>query len=263
LGFAVSLASVALKSTLRFGSPDRVTLPGGRQISEWSPVLLFHAALFYINRVVRRPNLLYSSMAAALILVVLAVEVDTSYVGFSFLVFGALLFEVGLRWRAASNTKGPADHTVSAGDFCLQAQIAAALGAVIALVAPRDWLALALTLALTYFRILRSHFTRPFAVPFEERWSAWGGAVAASLLAYRLIWILIPAAIDRALAFWSLAVILFELGIRRLPWTLRFAAYVTAAVAVIVGGDQFWVLQPQFRLDRLSAPGSCCSGRGQ
>jgi hypothetical protein len=63
-----------------------------------------------------------------------------------------------------------------------------------------------------------------------------------------MIWILIPVDQDRVFALFALAVVFFELGVHRLPWTLRVSAYVTAAVAVFMPmfeNHPFWVIFSQ------------------
>jgi len=53
----------------------------------WTPPALFHAFLFYVNRVLKQPNVLASSMAAALVAAVLAAEMPVGYIGASWLLF--------------------------------------------------------------------------------------------------------------------------------------------------------------------------------
>jgi uncharacterized membrane protein len=74
----------------------------GHTIWAFSPAALFHAALFYVNRILRKPNFIFSSSAAILIAAVLAVELPEAWVGTAWVLFGALLFEFNDDFRQQS-----------------------------------------------------------------------------------------------------------------------------------------------------------------
>src|SRR6202020_1765896 len=71
----------------------------GHATWNWTPPALFHAFLFYVNRVLKQPNAIASSMAAGLVAAVLAVEMPERYVGAAWLLFALALLELGLQKR--------------------------------------------------------------------------------------------------------------------------------------------------------------------
>jgi len=72
----------------------------GRSWTNWSPIAALTAAVFYVNRMLRVPEgVLYSSAAAGLVAVVLGYETPHQYLCVSWLAFAALLFELGFQFR--------------------------------------------------------------------------------------------------------------------------------------------------------------------
>ena len=72
--------------------------PWNRDWSRWSPVLLLTSAAFYFNRWRRViEGAVYSTAAATLIVIVLGFDVYSPYGAMAFLLFAAVLFELGLR----------------------------------------------------------------------------------------------------------------------------------------------------------------------
>jgi uncharacterized membrane protein len=86
----------------------------------WTPPLVFHAALFYVNRVVRRPNALMSWAAAALVALAIGLEVSLAHLGAAWIVLAIALFEAGER--------------LDANEFRVQAYTLAVWGAVVSMV---------------------------------------------------------------------------------------------------------------------------------
>jgi hypothetical protein len=100
IGFFFSLARLLANDV---ASQEVFSTAGSKAIHTWTPAALFHAIFFYINRLLRRPNIVYSSLAAALIAGVLAEELPGRFIGTGWLVFAAILFEIGLRKLAVSS----------------------------------------------------------------------------------------------------------------------------------------------------------------
>ena len=95
LAFTFSLGSVLDKRQQPFRHPTAL----GLSLFDWTPPVLFHAFLFYLNRYVWRPNLRFSYTATALVSLVLLAEVKSGYEGVALLPFAILLLELGLRKR--------------------------------------------------------------------------------------------------------------------------------------------------------------------
>ena len=184
----------------------------GREIRNWTPPALFHAALFYLNRFLDRPAVAASWLAAGLIALVLGVETPQRFIGVAWLVMAAALFEFGL-WKRL-------------GEFRYQAYCLGSMG-VFALVLshlltdwPLPWIPLSIGLAIVYGYSLRASRL------------AWGGACATLLLGLVLLDKLAPAGYV-GLSWWLLALLLFELGLRKWPEPLRIVACAAAALAAL------------------------------
>src|SRR6185369_15551434 len=81
------------------GYPSSQTEVLGRMTWNWTPPAVFHAFLFYVNRGIDRSSWFYSTTAAVLVAAVLFAETPERFIGVAWLVFAAVLFEVGLRKR--------------------------------------------------------------------------------------------------------------------------------------------------------------------
>ena len=79
--------------------PDKYVTIAGSQWHAWSPVALFEAAVFYLNRFVSKRGAFYSSAAAVLLLVTLGFELPVEFVGLGWLFLGIALYEIGLAKR--------------------------------------------------------------------------------------------------------------------------------------------------------------------
>jgi hypothetical protein len=95
--FAFSLSSIFFHAT----SLSK-TMILGHNTWDWTPAALFHAGLFYVNRALRKPNLIFSSAAAIIIATVLAAELPDVWVGAAWILFGALLYELKDDFRQQS-----------------------------------------------------------------------------------------------------------------------------------------------------------------
>ncbi len=206
----------------------------GHATWNWTPPALFHAFLFYVNRVLKQPNVLTSSMAAVLAATVLAAELPQRYVGASWLLFALVLLELGLRKRLP--------------EFRIQAYMLAAGGAAasayvhIAQHLQISWIGLALSLAAAYACALRSRRHGGALRDTERDMLANGASAATAALAAVLIWNTVPAAYA-AMAWVLLALVLFEAGNRALPRELRTVSWPIAALGgaavVVMHADHF------------------------
>jgi hypothetical protein len=182
--------------------------PWGRT---WTPPLVFHGLLFYVNRVLRRPNVLMSSGAAVVLATAIAVEAPLGYLGAAWIAFAVVLFEAGLRFDAI--------------DFRIQAYVIGSAGAVAAIVRGDTW-ALGIALALVFATAVRTRWTA-----LEERDDL---AIATSgtsvALAFVLLWHAMPFEYV-ALSWFAVALAALELGRARLPEQMRWFAAPAGVVA--------------------------------
>jgi hypothetical protein len=229
VAFAFSLGNLATRNS----SYSQSTVLG-HATWNWTPPALFHAFLFYVNRVLKQPNALASSMAAALVAAALAAEMPEQYAGASWLLFGLILLELGLRQRLP--------------EFRLQAYVAAAGGAAasayvhIAHHVNMPWEGLALALIVAYAYALRSRWHGGALEDDERDFLAAGASAATAALAAILIWNTVPAAYA-ALAWILLALLLFEAGNRALIRELRTMSW---AIAALGGGEVVWTHAEHF-----------------
>ena len=190
--------------------------------------MLFHSFLFYLNRVLRKPNAGYSYLATGLAAIVLGAEVPQRFLGTAWLVLAAVFFEVGLRKRLR--------------EFRWQGYAVGAVGAFTTTLlglhlAERPWISLVAGVALLYATSLRVRFLPSDAIEAgERRLALWASAAGTGACALALLWRVSDHAYT-GLSWWLLAVVLFELGLRGFPAELRVVSYVVAAfgaAAVVV-----------------------------
>jgi hypothetical protein len=211
----------------------------GHAVWNWSPVALLHVALFYVNRVMGGTGV-FSFAATALLAAVGAAELPQRAVGTAWLLYGFVLFEVGLRKRLM--------------EFRVQAYVLAVLGAgaTIALHAAgnaaRPWLALACSLLAVYGQAQRIRRLGGEGLEVDEREGVeWVLAGASAVLAALLLWRTVGLEY-LGLAWCLLAVALLELGLRQWPVRLRVFAYPAALLGAIgvlwTHADHFQRLPP-------------------
>ncbi len=232
LGFAVSLGRWFVADLM----PDQRSQLFEHSIRNWTPTALFHAALFHLNHFLHRRAVLFSWLATSLIALVLGAEMPQRWIGVAWLGFAALLIEFGvwkqrreLHWQAA----------------CLAAL---GVGAQLFLDAskrgPQDWIPVAIGLAIVYFYALR---TSRLEIE-ESEWMVRSGGIATLLLGLVLLYKLVADEYV-GVAWWVYALLLFELGLRGLPDSLRVLSYpagLLASMAVFLGNeDHFVKLAPQ------------------
>jgi uncharacterized membrane protein len=223
IGFFFSLARLLIND---IATGQKVAVAGSGSINAATPSELFHAMLFYVNRLLRKPNRIYSSLAAALIAIVMAQELPEQFIATGWLVFAAVLFELGLRKRLT--------------EFRFQAYALAAAGVVagisfhIVRTWPHPWIPLACALVLVFAFILRVRLPGSLTGP-ERNWLDIAGAAAITSLTLLLVWNLAPVNY-RGVYSCLLALALFELGAIKLPAALvrfSYAAMTTGALIVL------------------------------
>lgn len=188
---------------------------------------LFHAFLFYGNRALRRSGVVFSTSAAALVAIVLALNLSPLNAALAWTGLGAVLLELGLFTRLR--------------EFRVQGAVLTAAGSLWAAslpiyFAPQPWQPLAACLAIVYVLALQLRFAWPTPLDRKDEQSMFqpGAAALTVLFSMILVWRLTPIE-DLGIAAWVLAVLLFELGLRRLPDELRWSLpFVTTAATIAV-----------------------------
>ena len=199
----------------------------GRTWSNWSPIAALSAAVFYLNRMLlTTEGVFYSSTAAGLISMLLAYETPHPYLSVAWLVFAALLFETGFRWRQP--------------EFRYQSYIVGALGTGAAVVlnvfGPFSWMPLAICAALHYAATLRIASSNDDRLDDAEKKVSWITAASAVAFLFVIAWKEAP--LDYLGVVWLLlGAVLFELGLRKLPKHFRWLSYLVSAAGLC---NIFW-----------------------
>jgi uncharacterized membrane protein len=198
----------------------------GREVHDWTPPALLHAALFYLNRRLRPAAWAYSWLAAAMLVVVIGFEAPSRWIGAGWLALAVVLFEFGIWTRLR--------------EFRMQAGCAGALG-VLALAATHEhsggewaWAPQCAGLVAVYIGSLRiSRLREDRAGARERELLVWGGSAATLMLGMLLLHRLVP---DGWLGFsWFVySALLLELGLRRLPERLVMLSFPAAGVAAVM-----------------------------
>ncbi|HTR39359.1 MAG TPA: DUF2339 domain-containing protein [Bryobacteraceae bacterium] len=181
----------------------------GYHWAEPAPVALLAAATFYLNRLLRvAEGALYTWVAAGLVTLVIGVETPDAYLAVAWLIFGAILLELGLRTRAAefrwqsyfASTLGFLNmfwlHVVGVHKGSPPAA-AVSLGVVTVLCCAMSW---------RVFRTLPGHLE-----DVERGWCRDLYAAAGTLFALTLAWLELPPALV-ALAWAVIGLVLLEIG---------------------------------------------------
>lgn len=169
----------------------------------WTPPLVFEAVLFYVNRVVRRPNVVMTTAAAVLVALAIGIETPLVHLGAGWIVFALALFEVGRRLDLV--------------EFRAQAYALASAGALASMVWG-DVAGLSVSLAAMLVCAMLSRR------PLESS----GISVA---LAFMLLWRVMPGDYV-ALSWFGVMLAALELGNAKLPEEMRIFAAPAGAVAM-------------------------------
>ncbi len=205
-GFAASLARTVMSDT------GGRTLLAGHEIRNISPPVVFHAAIFWVNRAIRRQNIWFSSAAALLVAVVIVIEAPGPFVGAGWAILGAVLLQVGLRLRAS--------------EFRVQSYALFAAACANSAMS-KDWRALLVSAAAVYFCAIQ---TRRTEAP-ERDYAGIGASGASAILAALLLWRVAPAGYTGA-AESALAVLVLVAGLTGLPSQMRFCYGPVAALSI-------------------------------
>jgi hypothetical protein len=206
---AVAAFVLSLGYTVSGPLPLAQTTILGHVFRQWTPVLVFHAALFYLNRALRGSRL-FSFAAAALVFAAIF-DAPEPYWGMAMAIYGLMLLEFGIA-RALPEFRVQAYFLLGAGSFCTAVYT---LGDRFG-----SWTALAVTLAIVYGISLRARFFHSEAHSLDAAILADAAPGIAAALAFTLTWRLTPPE-HLALACALLSLACFALGSLRLPAGLR------------------------------------------
>lgn len=223
-GFCLSLIQVAGDNTLL---QNHVNLLG-HSMHVWVIIVLFHALLFYVNRVLSEPQstlgLTFSWTASLLVAAALGDELPVYLVGAGWMILSAILFEFAIRKQLL--------------EFRWQAYLIGFLGAGQSLFffdhgTTRVWIALAIGAAFTYAAAWRAQsLERSQTTSREFNLVGW---LACAFTATFATVLLVKEVPDRfaGVALWGLALLLLELGLDRLPARLRVFSYPVTLLATL------------------------------
>jgi len=186
----------------------------------WTPVAALNVAVFYANRWLRSADTFYGYAAAAIMALIAGFEAPHGDRGLAWMLLAAGPFLVGWRWRLL--------------DFRLQAYGLAAIGPIgMAVGWPEPPLSMAIGAALAYAGVLCAQLSGADRFTDEEQDALRSTAsLFASGLLAALVWHVTPQEY-LGLGWMALAVVLLELGMRRLPSEFLRQAY---ALAVLGAG---------------------------
>lgn len=201
LGFAASLGSL-LGSDSSLGRTSVL----GWSLHNWTPSILFHAFLFYLNRLLW-PSRPFSFAASALVALVLTAETTRNFTGVSLLCFALILFEAGIQ-------KG-------LREFRIQAYLAGCTGAIATLLMGRlgphpavsIWISCTVVTVECWMFSARVLLSSRAPIPGQEQSRVRDYfAAAGSLFALLTLWMVLPGS-PTALAWTALALIWIQLGL--------------------------------------------------
>jgi len=212
--------------------PDAGTVQvAGRTLQDWTPSAALAAAIFYINRGLRRTGvryaLNYGYAASALVALAIGFEISLRHLGLAWLGLGALLFVFGWRFRLFDfRMQGYLAGVLSAGAIWRhQMEISAGT------VAPWEpWVPLAVAAVVAYAAALCALRSAANRFADNEREALQTAASAAvSGAAAALLWRTVPA-VYLGPAWMALGILALELGLRRWPPDLRTHAHILASL---------------------------------
>ena len=212
-GFLRKLAVAAFVLSLWYGVAGDLSYTHttilGYGFRQWTPVLVFHAALFYLNRGLRGSRL-FSYAATALVFAALF-DAPEAYWGMAMAIYGLLLLEFGIA-RRLPEFRVQAYFLLGAGSFFAATYTLGDRSG--------NWSGLAITLAILYAVSLRARFFAPDARSIDSAALEYAAPFATAALAFALAWRMTPPAY-LALAWSLVSLAFFELGCLRLPAGLR------------------------------------------
>jgi hypothetical protein len=186
--------------------------------AQWVPVATLDAIIFYANRAICTADFFFGYAGAATVALVVGNEVHEPYRSAAWQVAAACAFAIGW-WRRLF-------------DFRLQGYLLLALGLAGTAVETR-FLPLSVAAAVCYAAVLCALWSSRDRFGQDERdvvRVASGALALAALMA--LVWRLVPGEY-LGVAWMALALLVLELGLRRLPDEFRRMSYAAAAIGVL------------------------------
>ena len=203
---------------LRLLVNDMATLPA----DQWAPVASLDAVVFYVNRALYAADQFYGYAGAAALALVIGKQTQEPYRSVVWQAAAAGAFAFGW-WRRLF-------------DFRLQGYLLLAVGLAGTALETRE-LPLAVAAGVCYAAALCALWSSADRFAEDERTLVrLGGAGAAVAALMALAWRLVPGEY-LGVAWMALAVLILELGLRRLPDDFRRMAY----VAAVVGAGRVWL----------------------
>ncbi len=184
-GFIASLADAGFTASSTWGK----VIVAGVSLHNWTPSVLAHAGIFYLNRALWRSKVPFSFAASALFALVLAVELTPHAAPLALFAFALVLLEIGIRKALL--------------EFRSQSYFAAAAAALTSLStggfgphpAQVIWTCSAASAAACWLFTARTFFVRPNEVNTKELTRVRDGfAIAGSVFALLTLWMLFPSA---------------------------------------------------------------------
>jgi len=217
LGWRLKSRALRILGGVGFGWSLWNSWPGGSV-----PTLLLQAAFFWLNRYLARAGKLFSSLAAALIALVILNESPEKLRGVAMLLEAVALFELGVFARAT--------------EFRVQAYLLAMIGSMIAaaFATGNPW-ALAFAVVTVLAAGVRLTLLHSVLTTLERQVIPLLTSGAAAAMGALLVWRVVPEAYVTA-AWCAFGLILLEGGVRRLPAALKYAG------AVLIAGGCFWAM---------------------
>lgn len=227
-GFVASLINIAAIAAFNSAQVDVL----GHMTHKWVLLLLFQALLFYVNRGVSQPGsrigLGFSWSASLLLMVAVGQESPVGWIGSAWLAMAAILWEIGMRKQLR--------------EFRWQGYAMGAAGWFQSVILVQDvkthqWIGLAIATAFAYACAFRAGSAEE-ADPTSEEWNwvGWSACAGTTLAGMVLIFTQARNSLGNdqyvGAMLWGYAILLLELGLRRLPWRLRQFSYPVAALAL-------------------------------
>jgi hypothetical protein len=203
---------------LRLLAIDMWMLPVG----QWAPVASVDAVVFYANRALYAADQFYGYAGAFMLALVIGNKVQEPYRSVAWQAAAAGAFAFGW-WKRLF-------------DFRLQGYLLLAVGLAGTVAETRE-LPLAVAAGVCYSAVLCALCSGADRFAEEERGLVRvGGAAAAMAALMALVWRLVPGEY-LGVAWIALAILLLELGLRRLPDDFRRMAY----AAALIGAGRVWL----------------------
>ncbi len=223
LGFFASIGNLVLIDS----SETAKTSLWGLQVYNWTPSVLFDAFLFYLNRMLWRPNRLFSFAGSALVALVLAAEAKPHFAGVYLFAFAIVLFELGIRKQLR--------------EFRTQAYLVAAAGAVATLLqhgfapypAASVWFSCGIVTLACWYIAARILLAADDAISIQGSSRVLDSfALVGAFFASLTLWMVVPGA-PTPLAWTGLALLYIQLGFELKVASLQLIGSVVLVAAYV------------------------------